>query len=98
MCGTNKPALLHVQRERIPVDSGLLGMFDHLQKKLPAGEKMPFDRDAVIKNYETVCLSQIEAFYANGERQAAGKKKLEEQLSKYKKGRQLENSNRNVIK
>ena len=95
-CGTDKQALLHVQRERLPVDTGLLGMWNYLQKNLPAGEKMSFDRDAVIKNYGTVCLSQIETFYANGERQAAGKKKLEEQLGKYKKTyRHLEGSNRN---
>jgi hypothetical protein len=92
-CGTDKQALLHVQRERLPVDTGLLGMWKILQEKLPAGEKMPFVRDAVIKNYETVCLSQIEAFYATGERQAVGKKKLEEQLRKYKKiYRHLESS------
>ena len=45
---------------------------------------MPFDRDAIIKNYEAVSLGQINAFYAN-EKQADSKKKLEEQLKKYKK-------------
>ena len=85
MCGADKQALLHVQRERLSVDTGLLGMWKYLRKKLPAGGKMPFDRNAVIKNYETVCRSQIEAFYAKG-KQADSKKKLEEQLSKYKKG------------
>ena len=84
MCGADKQTLLHVQRERLPVDTGLLGMWECVQKKLPAGVKMPFDRNAVIKNYETVCLSQIEAFYAKG-KQADSKKKLKEQLSKYKK-------------
>ena len=83
-CGTDKQALLHVQRERLPVDTGLLGMWKYLQNNLTAGEKMPFDRDAVIKNYETVCLLQIEEFYAK-EKQADSKKKVEEQISKYEK-------------
>ena len=83
ICGTNKAALLHVQRERIPVDSGLFGMFDHLQKKLPAGQAMPFDRATVLKRYETTRLAQIEAFFAK-EKQEAGKKRLEKAIMKFK--------------
>lgn len=83
LCNKNKAALLHVQREMIPVDSGLLGMWEHLEKKLPAGKTMPFDRDAVLKHYETARLAQIEAFYAK-EKQADGKKRLAKQLQEYK--------------
>lgn len=79
LCGTDKAALLHVQRERIPVDSGLVGMWGHLEKKLPVGQTMPFDFNAVLRDYETTCLAQIEAFYAEDKRED-GKKRLGERL------------------
>ncbi|MFZ2640515.1 MAG: DUF4838 domain-containing protein [Verrucomicrobiia bacterium] len=82
LCGSNKAARLHVRREKIPVYSGLLGAWKYL-KNTPAGKVMPFDRDAIINSYETVCREQIEAFYARG-KQTAAKKKLEEQLEKYR--------------
>ncbi|MCX6984921.1 MAG: DUF4838 domain-containing protein, partial [Lentisphaerae bacterium] len=83
LCGADKAALLHVRRERIPVDSGLLGMWKYLLKRLPAGKTMPFDRDVVIKRYETLRLEQIDTFVAK-ERQESDKKKVEEQLIKFK--------------
>jgi uncharacterized protein DUF4838/glycosyl hydrolase family 67 len=84
ICGTDKAALLHVQRERIPVDCGLLNMWNDLKKKLPAGKTMPFDRNAIIKRYKTICMAQIKAFYAIGKQKNAIKK-LEKQLKKIKK-------------
>ena len=84
ICGTDKAALLHVQRERIPVDCGLLNMWNNLKKKLPAGKTMPFNRNAVIKRYKTICMAQIKTFYAIG-KQKNTIKKLEKQLKKFKK-------------
>ena len=36
-CASNPKALLHVRRERIPVDSGLFHMWSQLTRDLPAG-------------------------------------------------------------
>ncbi len=57
-CGTDKQALLHVRRERIPVDSGLFCMWD----ALAAGQPLPFTRDSLLARYETYRLEQLAAF------------------------------------
>ncbi len=61
LCGTNEAVRFRVQRERSPVDSGLLGCWGVLQAKLPPGKTMPFDRDAVIRRYVATRRAQIEA-------------------------------------
>ena len=83
MCGTNKQALLHVQRERITVDSGLLGMWASLQSKLPAGKTMPFDHEAILKRYAAMRLAQMEAFYSKNQL-PEGKVALEKEVRKFR--------------
>jgi len=82
-CGANKMALLHVRKERIPVDAALYCLWTPLQAKLPAGQTLPFDREAVLRRYESTCLEQMNAFYGtNG--LAVMKKALEKQLQKFR--------------
>lgn len=63
LCADNKSALLHVQKERMVVDSGLLGLWKTLLGKRPPGEKMPFDIDEVLNRYQAAYLAQIDAFW-----------------------------------
>ncbi|MCX6993987.1 MAG: DUF4838 domain-containing protein [Kiritimatiellaeota bacterium] len=85
MCGTNKQALLHVQRERITVDSGLLGMWAPLQAKLPAGKTMPFDHEAIFKRYEALRLAQMEAVYSK-DQLPRGKAEVEKEIRDFRVG------------
>lgn len=63
MCATDKLSLLHVQKERMAVDSGLLGLWKTLWGKLPPGKKMPFEIDDVVNRYKAAYLAQINAFW-----------------------------------
>ena len=62
LCGGNPAALRHVRRERIPVDAALFCMWDGLEKALPAGRAMPFERKKIIARYEASRLEQMQAF------------------------------------
>lgn len=56
-------ALLHVRRERIPVDAGLYYMWPELTRERPAGQALPFaaGREGLIDRYEGYRLEQIAA-------------------------------------
>lgn len=56
--------VLHVQRERCIVDLALLYLWPWLEKKLPPDAEMPFDREAVLRRYETNGRAQLKAFYS----------------------------------
>lgn len=45
-------AARHVQRERFKVDGALLFLWPWLERKLPAGAAMPFDKETVICRYD----------------------------------------------
>ena len=60
LCGTNAGALLNVQRERIPVDGGLYCMWKQLERQVPAGQVMPWDKENILERYEAVRLTQME--------------------------------------
>ena len=79
LCGTNKMARLHVRKERIPVDAALYCLWTPLQAKLPAGQTLPFDREAVLRRYESTCLEQMNTYYGTN-RQEVIKKALDKQL------------------
>ena len=84
-CGTNRAARFRVQRERTPVDSGLLGAWVALEASLPAGTPMPFDRDAVLKRYETLRTEQIEAMPSWPPREMeAAKSKLKKEIAQHR--------------
>ena len=57
-CGADPKALLHVRRERIPVDSGLFCMWN----ALASGQSLPFTRDSLLARYEAYRLEQLAAF------------------------------------
>jgi len=82
-CGTNTAALLNVRVERIPVDAALYCMWDKLAKQLPAGQPMPWDREQVIKRYETNRLAQVESRWAKDRRQA-GKDILQKEIRAFR--------------
>jgi len=81
LCGTNAAALLHVRKERIPVDGGLYGMWAQLEKQLPAGQTMPWDREKILQRYEADRLAQMEARCSKGTLQK-NKDTLQKELKK----------------
>lgn len=82
---TDPKCLLHVRRERVPVDSALLNLWGRLQKKLPAGDKLPFDRDEVLRRYESNRLAQMEAI-RTAVTLPAGKTELSKEMDRLRAG------------
>lgn len=76
-CGTDKRALLHVRRERIPVDSGLFCMWENVV----ADQPLPLRRDSLLARYEAYRLEQLAAF-----RTPAGQAKGKEDLAREVQG------------
>jgi hypothetical protein len=81
LCAADTKALLHVRRERIPVDAGLYHMWPDLALGLPPGEKLPFDRESLLKRYESNRLAQMAAF-RSPEGLKKGRKELTEEVEK----------------
>jgi len=81
LCGPNAAALLNVQRERIPVDGGLYGMWEQVAKQLAAGQAMPWDREKILQRYEATRLAQMEARRSKDKLQE-GKDDLQKELKK----------------
>jgi hypothetical protein len=81
LAAADSKALQHVRRERIPVDAGLYSMWSGLTRALPAGEKLPFEREKLLKRHEQYRVEQLVAF-----RTAAGiekgRKELAEKIAK----------------
>jgi hypothetical protein len=61
-CRADAKALLHVRRERLPVDAGLCHLWDNFARSLSAGQKLPFDRELLLKRYESYRLEQMQAY------------------------------------
>ena len=62
-CGPDRNSLLHVRQEWIPVDAAILNMWSQLERQLPKGQKMPFDRDAILRQYVDSRNAMLERFY-----------------------------------
>ncbi len=95
LCATNPAARFHVQRERSPVDSGLLGGWESLRAKLTPGQALPFDRSAVIRRYKVTRMAQIEAMPSwpyKGQDKA--RNKLKKELAALEEAAQLETRKR----
>ncbi len=61
-CKAGSPELLHVRRERIPLDSALHNLWDRLSASLKPGRTLPFDRGAILMRYEANRYAQAEYF------------------------------------
>jgi len=67
-CAGDPEALLHVRRERIPVDGGFYHMWAQVVPSLPAGKELPCQREDLLKRYEAYRLEQIAANATPGAR------------------------------
>lgn len=76
LCAADARSLLHVRRERLPVDAGLCHMWDDLTRNLPAEQKLPWERQFLLDRYESYRLKQLEAC-----RPAAALPRLKAELS-----------------
>ncbi|MBT4818072.1 MAG: DUF4838 domain-containing protein [Lentisphaerae bacterium] len=54
----------HIEVERFALDGALLFMWPWLERKLPAGETLPFERDTLIQRYERGWKSLISSRYS----------------------------------
>ena len=80
-CGADRNALLHVRREWIPVYAAIYNMWPRLERQLPKGRKMPFDRDVILRRYADSRYAVLEQLYC-GKIPAKIKKDVEKDLSK----------------
>jgi hypothetical protein len=55
---------MHIKRERFIVDGALLHLWPWLDRKLAANEKMPFDHEKVIRQWETNGLAYTKLQYS----------------------------------
>jgi hypothetical protein len=77
LCSGAPQALLHVRRERIPVDGGFYHMWPQVTRDLPAGQALPGQREDLLKRYEAYRLEQLVAVHS-----APGQAKGREDLAK----------------
>jgi hypothetical protein len=63
LCDPASAETLHIRHERIPLDSALNNMWLRLEKNMPAGWKMPFDRQEIIRRYGENYTAQWRAHY-----------------------------------
>jgi len=82
-CGPDKNSLVHVRQEWIPVDAAILNMWSQLERQLPKGRKMPFDRDATMRQYADSRLAALEQFY-HEHIPAPIKKEMDKELETYR--------------
>ena len=61
-CASDAASLLHVRRERIPVDEAVLFLWNTLARRAGGADRLPFDRDKVLGRYEAYRLEQMQAF------------------------------------
>ena len=57
--------LLHVQKERLILDGSLLFLWPWLEKKLPPGASMPFDREKIISRFESGWEKQFKTYFTD---------------------------------
>ncbi len=84
-CGGDAKLLLHVRRERVPVDAALLNLWEHQQRRLTPGEAWPFDREAVLKRYEANRCAGLE-FYRSAGTKPAGEAEIAREIAKLRTG------------
>jgi hypothetical protein len=82
-CGEDANALLHVRYEWIPVDAAIFNMWLQLERQLPKGQTMPFDRDAILRQYADGRYAMLNQFYY-GKIPAKIKEDVEKELNKYR--------------
>ena len=63
-CSADSPELFHVKRERVPVDCALLHLWVKLEKRLPEGKKLPFNRKKVLNRYKTNWVKQAQVMFS----------------------------------
>jgi len=81
LCASDAKALLHVRRERLPVDAGLYHTWTDLTLNVPAEQRLPFDREFLLKRYEPFRLEQMAAF-RTAEGFEKGRQQLAEEIGK----------------
>ena len=82
-CAPDSLDLLHVRRERIPLDAALFNLWERLSASLPEGQPLPFDRQQVLDRYEAYRLEQL-AHYRPKNLLDKGKRELVAEVTRYR--------------
>ena len=86
-CRAGTPELLHVRRERIPLDAALYNLWEQLEQQQAGDRGLPFDRAAILMRYEANRDAQMTAFRL-GRSLSEGRTELADEISRYR-GRPL---------
>ena len=90
-CKADADALSHVRQEWIPVDASIYNMWIQLERQLPKGQAMPFDRGTILRHYADIRSAVLEQFYY-GNIPAKIKSGMEKDLKHYRELPTLERS------
>jgi hypothetical protein len=82
-CEPGSLALLHVRRERIPLDAALFNLWEKLTARLPEGEALPLDRGKILDRYEAYRLEQM-AFYRPKNLLPKGRQEVAAEVTRYR--------------
>ena len=82
-CQPGSRELLHVRRERIPLDSALVNLWPRFEREREGGEPLPFDTGDLIDRYEAYRLEQMQA-YRPKNLLAKGKTELAAEVAKFR--------------
>jgi hypothetical protein len=80
-CAAGSPHLLHVRRERIPLDSALVNLWPRFERE--NGAPPPFDESTLIDRYEAYRLEQMKA-YRPENLLARGRTELAAEVAKFR--------------
>lgn len=81
-CAPGSAELLHVRRERIPLDSALFNLWERFERESGVGT-LPFDRDALLNRYEAYRLEQMKA-YRSKKLLPKGERALKAEVAKFR--------------
>lgn len=81
-CPNDPNALSHVRQEWIPVDAAICNLWLTLERQLPKGQAMPFDREAILRHYTDIRSAVLEQFYY-GSIPAQIKSDMERDIKRY---------------
>ncbi len=81
-CPDDPNALAHVRQEWIPVDAAICNLWLTLERQLPQGQAMPFDRGTILQHYTDIRSAVLEQFYY-GNIPAQIKSDMERDIKRY---------------
>ncbi|MCK5805388.1 MAG: DUF4838 domain-containing protein, partial [Lentisphaeria bacterium] len=83
ICTPESRDLLHVRRERIPLDAALFNLWERFERERKDDRALPFNRAVLIDRYEAYRLEQMRAYRAKS-LLAKGERELKAEVAKFR--------------